>query len=62
MKNNQIKLGDLGEAKNIENSLADTIGGTPIYMSPEMQKKYLETHFSSTKASNVKIDISTDIW
>jgi len=57
---NQIKLADLGGAKRIQNSPAETIVGTPLYMSPEMMKNY----FSYINGQTLKtvINTSTDIW
>ena len=53
LKNNHIKLGDLGGSINYENSLIKTFAGTPAYMSPEMIR--FETEL-------VTITPKTDIW
>lgn len=55
---NVVKLGDMGEAKNIKNSVGRTYGGTVQYMSPEQKKgrqfnDQLEYSFHNAK---------TDIW
>ena len=64
---NEIKIGDLGEAKNFEASFTNTTSGTPAYMSPEMHQKYLAKFLQhgkneSLKDSNNKITPQTDIW
>ena len=38
LKNNQIKLGDMGVSRVLAESFANTFLGTPFYMSPEMIK------------------------
>lgn len=54
LKNNQIKIGDLGSVKNLNESVAKSDVGTPLYMSPEMIK------FKNDKSIN--ITTKTDIW
>jgi len=54
LKNNQIKIGDLGSVKNLNESVAKSDVGTPLYMSPEMIK------FKNDKTIN--ITTKTDIW
>ena len=51
--NNEIKLGDLGISKLMENTHASTHAGTPQYMSPEVFKaQVMETKYYP----------NTDIW
>jgi len=47
-------LGDLGEAKQIIGTTANTYTGTQAYMSPEMHKKYF--------VRTVVINEKTDVW
>ena len=54
LKKGCIKLGDLGEAKQIIGTTANTYTGTQPYMSPEMHKKYFERA--------VLINEKTDVW
>ena len=54
LKKGCIKLGDLGEAKQISGTTANTYTGTQPYMSPEMHKKYFERA--------VLINEKTDVW
>lgn len=54
LKENRIKIGDLGAAKNFEQSIVRTAAGTVSYWSPEM------VEFESTP--NITITTSTDIW
>lgn len=54
LKNNQIKIGDLGSVKNLNESVAKSDVGTPLYMSPEMIR------FKNDKSIN--ITTKTDIW
>ena len=54
MKNNKIKLGDLGEAKIITEEETMTVRGSQPYMSPEMHKKYNDR--------SVVITFKTDVW
>ena len=62
LKENSLKIGDLGEAVILENgkstinSKNNTYRGTPAYMSPEM---YL---FNNNNNNNVEITFKTDIW
>lgn len=49
LKNNQIKVGDLGVSRVLAESFANTFLGTPFYMSPEMIK-------------DSKYDAKADIW
>ena len=57
-QDNKVKLSDLGEAKLLKGSLAQTYVGTPLYMSPEQSKGriYDEQIEYSTYSAN------TDIW
>ena len=50
---NEIKLGDLGISKIMENTHASTHAGTPMYMSPEVFK---------AQVLNIKYYSNTDIW
>jgi serine/threonine protein kinase len=54
LKNNQIKIGDLGSVKNLNESIVRTFVGTPLYRSPEMIR------FKNNKRIN--ITTKTDIW
>jgi serine/threonine protein kinase len=54
LKNNKIKLGDLGEAKIISEEETMTVRGSQPYMSPEMHKKYGDR--------SVVITFKTDVW
>ena len=50
---NEIKLGDLGISKLMENTHASTYAGTPLYMSPEVFKaQVMETKYYQ----------NTDVW
>ena len=50
---NEIKLGDLGISKLMENTHASTLAGTRQYMSPEVFKaQFMETKYYP----------NTDIW
>ena len=49
LRNNQIKLGDLGVSRVLAETFANTFLGTPYYMSPEMIK-------------DSKYDAKADIW
>jgi len=49
LKNNQIKLGDMGVSRVLAETFANTFLGTPFYMSPEMIK-------------DSKYDAKSDIW
>ena len=44
--NNEIKLGDLGISKLMDNTHAQTHAGTPVYMSPEMFQYFQMKTFS----------------
>jgi serine/threonine protein kinase len=63
---NEIKIGDLGEAKHVEASFLSTISGTPAYMSPEMHEKYMRKVMQRINNSNQtdsnEITPQTDIW
>ncbi len=59
---NEIKIGDLGEAKNIEESLLGTTKGTPAYMSPEMLQRYLVRFGAHIDSDSFEITGKTDIW
>jgi len=56
LKNNRIKIGDLGSVKNLNESVVRSSSnvGTPLYMSPEM------IQFKENKMIN--ITTKTDIW
>ena len=55
-KNYVVKLIDYGLSKEInDNSLIETVLGTPLYISPEIWKKYLNNNMSSNNTK--KIDI-----
>jgi serine/threonine protein kinase len=54
LKNYRIKLSDLGEAKNLENSIVRTYAGSAIYISPEM--------IMFEKNKNINISFKTDVW
>jgi serine/threonine protein kinase len=54
LHNDQIKIGDLGSAKSLNESLAKTYIGTPVYMSPEMVK------YKSDNTINVTL--KADVW
>jgi len=54
LKNNQIKLSDLGLAKHLEKENVKTWSGTPIYMSPEMLKFRLN--------NKINVTLQTDVW
>ena len=54
LKKDQIKIGDLGSVKNLNESVARSFVGTPLYMSPEMIR------FKENKRIN--ITTKTDIW
>ena len=50
---NEIKLGDLGISKLMNNTHASTHAGTPLYMSPEVFKaQFMETKYYP----------NTDVW
>ena len=51
--NNEIKLGDLGIAKQMENTHASTCAGTIPYMSPEVFK---------AQVIDTKYYPNTDVW
>ena len=50
---NEIKLGDLGISKLLENSHASSYAGTPRYMSPEVFK---------AQSMETKYYPNTDVW
>ena len=50
---NEIKLGDLGISKLMENTHASTYAGTPLYMSPEVFK---------AQFTDISYYPNTDIW
>jgi len=50
---NEIKLGDLGISKIMENTHASTHAGTPMYMSPEVFK---------AQFMDISYYPNTDIW
>ena len=54
LKEDHIKLGDLGEAKNFVHSALDTLRGTPKYWSPEM--------IDFINIPDIEITPKTDIW
>ena len=49
----QIKIGDFGEAKNLMGTSARTLVGTIPYMSPEMIKAETETNITITNKSDI---------
>ena len=49
----EIKLGDLGLAKMMENTHASSYAGTPLYMSPEVFKSQFD---------NEKYYPNVDVW
>ena len=50
---NEIKLGDLGLSKLMNNTHASSHAGTPLYMSPEVFKaQFMETKYYP----------NTDVW
>ena len=51
-KDDIVKIGDLGEAKHLNNTVGRTYAGTVQYMSPEQSKA----------GKNVTHNASTDIW
>ena len=52
-ENNEIKLGDLGISKLMDNTHASTYAGTPRYMSPEVFKsQFIDTKYYP----------NTDVW
>ena len=57
-KNDIVKLGDLGEAKNLSNTVGKTYGGTMQYMSPELStgRQFDDQLDYTTHKAN------TDIW
>ena len=59
---NEIKIGDLGEAKNTEESLLCTTKGSLAYMSPEMLQKYLARFGAPIDSDLSEITGKTDIW
>ena len=59
---NEIKIGDLGSAKNIEESLLATTRGSLAYMSPEMLQKYLANIGAPIDPDLSEISGKTDIW
>ena len=59
-KDDIVKLGDLGEAKNLSNTVGRTLAGTVQYMSPEQSKGRLYDEQSETEYSTYKAN--TDIW
>jgi NIMA (never in mitosis gene a)-related kinase 1/4/5 len=54
LKNDKIKLADLGVAKNIEHSIVATYTGSPIYISPEM--------LNLQRDNKVNVKLNTDVW
>jgi NIMA (never in mitosis gene a)-related kinase len=58
MKDKKIKLGDFGVARVLSktNSIADTITGTPVYISPEMLE------FNDEHDASKGYGFSSDIW
>lgn len=55
---NIVKLGDLGLAKSLENSVGRTYAGSPAYMSPEQsigRSTMSQSEYSIHKAN-------TDVW
>lgn len=54
LHNDQIKIGDLGSAKSLNESLAQTYIGTPVYMSPEMIKYKLD--------NKINVTLKADVW
>ena len=52
-ESNEIKLGDLGLSKIMDNTHASSHAGTPMYMSPEVFK---------AQVSDIKYYPNTDIW
>jgi len=54
LKNDKIKLADLGVAKSIEYSIVRTSAGTGLYMSPEMLKLQLD--------NRIIVKLNTDVW
>ena len=50
---NEIKIGDLGVSKIMENTHASTYAGTREYMSPEVFK---------SQVSDIKYYPNTDVW
>ena len=50
---NEIKLGDLGLSKLLDNTHASTHAGSPVYMSPEIFK---------AQFMDIKYYPNTDIW
>ena len=49
----EIKIGDLGISKIMENTHASTHAGTPVYMSPEIFKaQFMDTIYYP----------NTDVW
>ena len=59
---NEIKIGDLGEAKKIEGSSSITLRGSLAYMSPEMLQKYLVNFGAPIDPDLSEITGKTDIW
>ena len=56
MKDDKIKIADLGTAKNLEGTLARTSNqGTKIYRSPEMYQL-------SEGDTTINITLKTDVW
>jgi len=56
LKNDKIKIADLGTAKNLEGTLARTSNqGTRIYSSPEMYQL-------SIGDTTINITFKTDVW
>ena len=54
LKNGRIRLGVLGEAKQIIANIASKCRDSMLYMSPEMHKKYVER--------TIEINEKTDVW
>jgi serine/threonine protein kinase len=54
LKNNLIKLGDLGEAKTIGVEDTITVRGSDAYKSPEMHKRFSD--------SLIIVTFKTDVW
>ena len=52
-ESNEIKLGDLGLSKIMDNTHASSHAGTPMYMSPEVFK---------AQVLDIKYYPNTDIW
>lgn len=57
-KENVVKLGDFGFAKNLSSTVGRTYAGSPAYMSPELNAGL--TPINKTNCSTH--DLKTDIW